>query len=81
MTEVSAQWSVSDDDSRIAVLTPAIDSGIFIPWGGHGSCVTTRMKKYAVKNAPKIITSEMMNSSIPSVGAFTREDWWAGGGP
>ena len=42
---------------------------------------TTRMKKYAVKNAPKIITSEMMKSIIPSVGALTRELWCAGGGP
>src|SRR5437763_7456085 len=40
-----------------------------------------RMKKYAVKNAPKIITSEMMKSSIPSVGAGTREERCAGGGP
>ena len=35
------------------------------------------MKKYAVKNAPKIITSEMMKSIIPSVGALTRELWCA----
>ena len=39
------------------------------------------MKKYAVKNAPKIITSEMMKSSIPSVAGSTREERWAGGGP
>jgi hypothetical protein len=39
------------------------------------------MKKYAVKNAPKIITSEMMKSSIPRVGAWTREERCASGGP
>ena len=39
------------------------------------------MKKYAVKKAPKIIISEMMNSSIPSVGASTREERCAAGGP
>jgi hypothetical protein len=39
------------------------------------------MKKYAVKKAPKIITSEMMKSSIPRTGASTREERWAGGGP
>ncbi len=25
--------------------------------------------------------SDMMKRSIPSVGACTLEDWWAGGGP
>src|SRR5664279_6594473 len=81
LIEVSAQWSVSDEDSRIAVLTPATDSGSSVPAVGHGLWLTTPMKKYAVKNAPKIITSETMNSSIPSVGAWTREDWCACGGP
>ncbi len=48
-----------------------------VPCAGHGLWLTIRMKKYAVKKAPKIITSDMMKSSIPSVGACTREDWWA----
>src|SRR2546425_4135790 len=39
------------------------------------------MKKYAVKKAPKIITSEMMKSSIPSSGASTRDERCASGGP
>jgi hypothetical protein len=34
-----------------------------------------------VKKAPKIITSEMMKSIIPSSGASTRELLFAGGGP
>ena len=60
---------------------PATASGSSVPWAGHGLWVTIRMKKYAVKKAPKIITSEMMKSSIPSVGASTREERCAGGGP
>src|SRR5690348_5607652 len=81
LTDVSAQWIVSDDDSRIAVLIPATASGSSDPCAGHGLWVTIRMKKYAVKKAPKIITSDMMKSSIPSVGASTREERCAGGGP
>src|ERR1700759_3176974 len=81
LIDVSAQWMVSDEESRMAVLTPATASGNFVPGAGHGLWLTIRMKKYAVKNAPKIITSDMMNSSIPSVGASTREDRFAGGGP
>ena len=45
LTEVSAQWSVSEDDSRISVLTPATASGTTVPRAGHGLWVTTRMKK------------------------------------
>src|SRR5436305_2651619 len=81
LIDVSAQWIVSEEESRIAVFTPATSSGSLVPCAGQGSCVTTRMKKYAVKNAPKIITSDMMKSSIPSVGASTREERCAGGGP
>jgi hypothetical protein len=39
------------------------------------------MKKYAVKKAPKTITSEMMKSNIPSSRESTRELRFAGGGP
>src|SRR6202012_4407554 len=81
LTDVSAQWIVSDEDSRIAVLTPATASGSSVPCAGQGLWLTIRMKKYAVKNAPKIMISDMMKSSIPSVGACTPEDWGAGGGP
>jgi hypothetical protein len=35
--------------------------------------LTTRTKKYAVKNEPNSITSEAMNRSIPSTDALTRE--------
>jgi hypothetical protein len=34
-----------------------------------------------VKNEPKSITSDAMNSSIPSTCALTRELWFATGGP
>ena len=44
-TEVSAQWSVSEDDSRISVLTPATASGTAVPSAGHGLWLTIRMKK------------------------------------
>src|SRR6266540_3880651 len=39
------------------------------------------MKKYAVKNEPKSMTSDAMKSSIPSTLAVTRELWCATGGP
>ena len=43
--------------------------------------MTTRTKKYAVKNEPKSMISDAMKSSIPSVRASTRELWCAVGGP
>ena len=57
---------------------PATASGSVAPCAGQGLWLTIRMKKYAVKKAPKIITSEMMKSSIPSVAGSTREDRCAG---
>ena len=77
----SAQCIVSDDEMSTAVLTPAIRTGRPVPAAGQSSFATTRKKKYAVKNAPKSITSEMMKSSIPSIDASTRDDWLAAGGP
>ena len=74
LAEVSAQCNVSEEESRTRVLIPATPSGSLVPGAGHGLWFTMRMKKYAVKNAAKIITSETMNSSIPSVGASTREE-------
>ena len=41
----SAQCIVSDDDTRMAVLTPAIATGRCMPSAGQGSFCTTRMKK------------------------------------
>src|SRR5205814_3408156 len=76
-----AQCVVNDDDHRIAVLTPATATGSSMPGAGHGSPAATRMKKYAVKKAPKTITSEMMKSSIHSSWGSTRELRLAGGGP
>jgi hypothetical protein len=43
--------------------------------------LTTRTKKYAVKNAPKSMISDAMKSSIPRIDALTRELWFAIGGP
>ncbi len=63
------------------MLKPATAIGSFVPVAGHGSPWAMRMKKYAVKNAPKTITSEMMKSSIPSSWGSTRELRLAGGGP
>ena len=48
--------------------------------GGQGSFCTTRTKKYAVKNDPNSIASEMMKSSTPSSWASMRELWCASGG-
>ncbi len=64
----------------MAVFTNATNTGRWNWGGGHGSWLTTRMKKYAVKNEPKSITSEAMNRNIPSVPASTRELRCATGG-
>ena len=64
------------------MLTPAIAFGSSVSsTGTTRPLATTRMKKYAVKKAPKTITSEMMKSSIPSSCGSTRERRFAGGGP
>ena len=34
---VSAQWTVNEEDTRIAVLTPATATGSLVPGSGHGS--------------------------------------------
>ena len=45
LIDVWAQCSVTDDDSRIAVLTPAMETGSSMSGAGHSSPATTRMKK------------------------------------
>ena len=46
LIDVCAQCRVSDDETRIAVLTPAIATGRCMPSAGnHWSFATTRMKK------------------------------------
>jgi hypothetical protein len=45
LIETSAQCSVKDDITRIAVLMPAISLGSSSPWAGHSCPCTTRMKK------------------------------------
>ena len=69
----SDQCIVNDDVTRIAVLTPATKTGSSNGGVGHGMPLTTRTKKYAVKNEPKSMISDAMNSSIPSTDALTRE--------
>ena len=70
----SAQWTVKLEETRIAVLTPAIATGSSKPSGGQGpSLETTRRKKYEAKNAPNSMTSETMKSRMPSVWRSIRE--------
>ena len=79
-----AQWIVKLDVTRIAVFTVATKTGNSYGGGGHSagaSGLTTRTKKYAVKNAPKSIASEAMKRNIPSVVGSSRELRFAGGGP
>ena len=40
-----AQWIVNEEDTRIAVLTPATSTGSLVPGSGHGSPCAMRMKK------------------------------------
>jgi len=42
LIDVSAQWIVSEDESRIAVLNPATTFGSSVPWAGHGSLLYSR---------------------------------------
>ena len=81
LIDVSAQCMVKLDVTRISVLTPATNTGRWNPCGGQGWWLTTRMKKYAVKNDPKSMISEPMKSSIPSTRESMRELTFAGGGP
>jgi hypothetical protein len=63
---------------------PATKTGNSNGSGGHvsgASGLTTRTKKYAVKNEPKSIASEAMKRNIPRVAASRRELLFAGGGP
>src|SRR3954453_9499464 len=77
----SAQCIGNDDETRIHVLTPATSTGIVCPAAGQVSPCTTRMKKYAVKNAPKSMTSLMMKRYIPSVWGSTADEKCERGGP
>ena len=67
----------------MAVFTPATKTGRWYGGSGHGSAsgLTTRTKKYAVKNEPKSIASDAMKRNMPSIGASTRELLFAIGGP
>ena len=70
------------EETRIAVLTPAIATGNSNPSGGQGpSLETTRKKKYEAKNAPNSMISETMKMRMPSVARSMRELLLASGGP
>ena len=45
LIDVSAQCIVTEDESRIAVFTPATATGSSVPGAGQLSPCTTRMKK------------------------------------
>ena len=57
------------------MFTPATKTGRWNGGGGHGSAsgLTTRTKKYTVKNEPKSIASEAMKRNMPSTVELTRE--------
>ena len=79
----SAQCIVKLDVSSTAVFTPATKTG---RWNGSSgqpgaSGLTTRTKKYAVKNEPKSIASDAMKRNIPSTVDSIRELLFATGGP
>src|SRR3954452_2307119 len=76
----SAQCIVNDDETRMHVLMPATRTGISCPGDGQSAAFTTRMKKYAVKNAPKSITSLMMKRYMPSVWGSTADEKCGAGG-
>jgi hypothetical protein len=67
--------------TRITVFTPATKTGRWKGGVGHAVPAETRTKKYAVKKAPKSITSEAMKRKMPRIGASTRELRCAIGGP
>ena len=63
------------DVTRMNVLTRARNHGrsnwMCVPglYGGHGDALlTTRTKKYTVKNEPKSMISDPMNRKIPTIG-------------
>ena len=73
LIDCSAQCIVKLEVTRIAVLTPATNTGSSKGGCGHGSPFTTRTKKYAVKNEPNSMISDAMKSSIPSTEELMRE--------
>ena len=75
-----AQWIVKLDVTRMHVLTSATKTGRWNGGVGQGVPLTTRTKKYAVKNEPKSMISDAMKRSIPSTRASTRELTFATGG-
>src|SRR5438270_13886781 len=70
---VAAQCMDALEVMRIAVLTPATKMGRWYGGVGHGTPLTTRMKKYAAKNEPKSMISDAMKRYIPSTSGLTRE--------
>src|SRR4051794_4779288 len=73
LIDVVAQCSVALEVMRIDVLIAATKTGRWYGGVGHGVPLTTRTKKYAVKNAPKSMISDAMKRYIPSVSGLIRE--------
>src|SRR5262245_53615272 len=68
-----AQCIVALEVLRNAVLIAAPNTRSSYGSVGHGVPLTTRTKKYAVKNEPKSMISDAMKRYIPSVSGFIRE--------
>ncbi len=84
LIDCSAQCMVKLDVTSTAVLMPATNFGNSYGSGGHVSGavgLTTRTKKYAVKNAPNSIASEPMKRNMPRIVGASREELFATGGP
>ena len=55
------------------MLIAATKTGRWYGGVGHGIPLTTRTKKYAVKNEPKSMISDAMKRYIPSTSGLIRE--------
>jgi hypothetical protein len=65
---------VKDDVTRMHVFRNATYTGRWYGGVGHGTPFTTRMKKYAVKNAPNNMISDAMNRNMPRMLGDTRDE-------
>ena len=84
LIDCNAQCIVKLDVTRIAVLMPATNFGNSNGGGGQmadASGLTTRTKKYTVKNDPNSIASVPMKRNIPRIVGSILELRFAIGGP
>src|SRR3954453_21009250 len=73
LIETVAQCIVALEVMRIAVLIAATKTGSSYGGVGHGTPLTMRTKKYAVKNEPKSMISDAVKRHMPSVSGLIRE--------